>query len=152
MPTEDSPFLMVVALLSTVRGLHQYIHHQGTKRLSDFCYFNSSFLSNKLGVHARLSKCWRGTWSGKGWEPLLAKKLNNVIFHLTRHWLALANQWLEVTRQFLWFESDSKSFRWLWLEGLVTEKYDSGTSLESRHGGLQTPAIFHLSLALCDSC
>jgi len=31
MPTEDSPFLMAAALLSTVRGLHQYIHHQGTK-------------------------------------------------------------------------------------------------------------------------
>jgi len=23
-----------------------------------------------LGVHARLPKCERGTWSEKGWEPL----------------------------------------------------------------------------------
>jgi len=30
---KDSPFLMVVALQSTVRGLHQCTHHQGTKRL-----------------------------------------------------------------------------------------------------------------------
>ena len=38
-------------------------------------------------------------------------------FHVTLHWLELANQWLEVTRQFLWLDS-TKS--WLWLEGLVT--------------------------------
>jgi len=49
-----------------------------------------------------------------------------VKFHVTRHWLKLANQWLEVTRQFLWLDSDStkswldsnstrKIFRWLWL-------------------------------------
>jgi len=25
---------------------------------------------NAEGVHAYLSKCWRGTWSEKGWEPL----------------------------------------------------------------------------------
>jgi len=30
---KDSPFLMVIALLRAVRGLHQYIHHQGTKCL-----------------------------------------------------------------------------------------------------------------------
>jgi len=23
-----------------------------------------------LGVHAHHSKCWRGTWSERGWEPL----------------------------------------------------------------------------------
>jgi len=23
------------------------------------------------GVHVHLTKCWRGTWSEKGWEPLL---------------------------------------------------------------------------------
>jgi len=23
-----------------------------------------------LGVHSHLSKCWKCTWSGKGWEPL----------------------------------------------------------------------------------
>ena len=41
---------------------------------------------------------------------------------MTRHWLELGNQWLEVTRKFLWLASDStrKNFRWLWLEGLVT--------------------------------
>ena len=50
---------------------------------------------------------------------------------VTRHWLELANQWLEVTRQFSCLDSDStrpshdsdstrKNFRWLWLEGLVT--------------------------------
>jgi len=70
MPLEDSPFLIMAALVSTVRGLHQYIHHQGTKRVSDFCHFNSAFLSKKLGVRTCLSKCWRATWSGKGWEPL----------------------------------------------------------------------------------
>jgi len=54
-----------------------------------------------------------------------------VKFRVTRHWLELANQWLEVTRQFLWLDSDStqprydsdstrKSFRWFWLEGFVT--------------------------------
>ena len=66
---------------------------------------------------------------------------------MTRHWLELANQWLEVTRQFLLLDSDStrpnhgsestrKNFRWLWLEGLVTmtrlwlDKNDSDTSLD----------------------
>jgi len=62
-----------------------------------------------------------------------------VKFHLTRHWLA--NQWLEVTRQFLWLasystrpsyvtrlekiigDSDSKGL-WLWFD-----KNDSDTSL-----------------------
>ena len=48
---------------------------------------------------------------------------------MTRHWLELVNQWLEVTRPFLWLHStkswlDSDSIRqncrWLWLEGLVT--------------------------------
>ena len=38
---------------------------------------------------------------------------------MTQHWLDLANQWLEVTRQFLWPISDS-TMSWLWLEGLVT--------------------------------
>jgi len=33
--------------------------------------FSSAFLSQEfLGVHAHLLKCWRGTWSKKGWEPL----------------------------------------------------------------------------------
>jgi len=41
---------------------------------------------------------------------------------MTQHWLELANQWFEVTRHFLWLDSDStwKNFWWLWLEGLVT--------------------------------
>jgi len=26
---------------------------------------------NSEGVHASLSECWKGTWSEKGWEPLL---------------------------------------------------------------------------------
>jgi len=56
MPIEDSPFLMVVALLSTLRGLYQYIHHQGTKCISDF-FLTQPFCQRKLGVHARLSKC-----------------------------------------------------------------------------------------------
>jgi len=30
----------------------------------------SIFWNDKV-VHAHLSKCWRDTWSGKGWEPLL---------------------------------------------------------------------------------
>jgi len=29
---------------------------------------------NAEGVHAHLSKCWRGTWSEKGWEPLVYTK------------------------------------------------------------------------------
>jgi len=68
--------MMVVALLSTVRGLHQYIHdpihHQGTKYIDQiFVILLSLFVKKNLGVHVRLSKCSRGTWSEKGWEPLL---------------------------------------------------------------------------------
>jgi len=33
--------------------------------------FYSAFFSQEiLGVHAHLPKCWLGTWSEKGWEPL----------------------------------------------------------------------------------
>ena len=57
---------------------------------------------------------------------------------VTRHWLELANQWLEATRRFLWLDSDStrashdsdstwKNFRWLWLD-----ENDSDTSLPTR--------------------
>jgi len=38
----------------------------------------------------------------------------NIKFHLTRHSLELAHQWLEVTRQFLRLDSDSKKF-WMTL-------------------------------------
>jgi len=43
------------------------------------------------------------------WVPFPRKKRHrkNVKFHLTRHWLELANQWLEVTRQILWRDSYS---------------------------------------------
>ena len=64
----------------------------------------------------------------------------NVKFHLTLHWLELANQWLELTQEFcdssqpshdpilirvekILVDLDSKSLR-LWLD-----KFDSGTSL-----------------------
>jgi len=43
MPIEDSPFLMMAASVSTDRGLHQYIHHQGTKRMSDFVILTQLF-------------------------------------------------------------------------------------------------------------
>jgi len=40
--------------------------------LADFYYFAQPFCPKTvLGVHAHLSKCWRGTWSEKGWEPLV---------------------------------------------------------------------------------
>ena len=41
---------MVVALLSTLRVLHQYIHHQGAKFLSDFFYFNAKIRSTCSSV------------------------------------------------------------------------------------------------------
>jgi len=31
----------------------------------------SFFVIRYFRVHAHLSKCWRGTWSEKGWELLL---------------------------------------------------------------------------------
>jgi len=34
------------------------------------------------------------------------KDRKNAKFHLTRHWLEFANQWLEVTWQFLWLDPD----------------------------------------------
>ena len=54
---------------------------------------------------------------------------------MTQHWLELVNQWLEVTRPFLWLNSDSTrpshdstlKGSWLWLD-----KNDSGTSLICR--------------------
>ena len=37
--------------------------------------FYSTFLSYEiLEVHASLSQCWRGSWSQKGWEPLIIKE------------------------------------------------------------------------------
>jgi len=33
------------------------------------------FVIRNLGVHVHLSKCWRGTWSEKAWEPLLTDAL-----------------------------------------------------------------------------
>ena len=65
---------------------------------------------------------------------------------MTRHWLEIVNLWLEVTRPFLWLDSDStrpshdstltkQNFRWLWLDSdskglwLWLDKFDSGTSL-----------------------
>jgi len=48
------------------------IHHQGTKYIDQiFVILLSLFVKKNLGVHVRLSKCSRGTWSEKGWEPLL---------------------------------------------------------------------------------
>jgi len=64
MPIEDSPFLIVVGLLSnllsTVRDLHQYVHHQDTKPVNVcqiFVILTQHFCQRKLGVHARLSTC-----------------------------------------------------------------------------------------------
>jgi len=39
-------------------------------------YLGKNDLCHKklLGVQADLLKCWRGTWSEKGWEPLLQIK------------------------------------------------------------------------------
>ena len=65
---------------------------------------------------------------------------------MTRHWLELVNQWLEVTRPFLWLDYDStrlshdstltrQNSRWLWLDSdskgswLWLDKNGSGTSL-----------------------
>ena len=65
---------------------------------------------------------------------------------MTRHWLELASQWLEVNRQFSWLNSDStrpshdydstrKNFSWLWLDSdsralwLWLDKNHSDTSL-----------------------
>jgi len=49
-----------------------------------------------------------------------------VRFRVTRHWLELANQWLEVARLFSTrpsHDSDStrKNFRWLWLDKNVSD-------------------------------
>ena len=50
--------------------------------------FRSVFLSWEiLGVHVQLSKCWRSTWSEKGWEP--AQKNNFVVFLIFPYTLIL---------------------------------------------------------------
>jgi len=36
-----------------------------------FVIFISLFVIKNLGVHANVSKCWRGTWPEKVWEPLV---------------------------------------------------------------------------------
>jgi len=36
-----------------------------------FVFVLSMFVRINVGVYAKLSKCWWGTWSGKVWEPLL---------------------------------------------------------------------------------
>jgi len=33
--------------------------------------WKKSFRRPCLGVHSHLTKCWRGTWTEKVWEPLL---------------------------------------------------------------------------------
>jgi len=38
--------------------------HKKFKRYKFIC-------RNAEGVHSHLTKCWRGTWSEKGWNPLL---------------------------------------------------------------------------------
>jgi len=44
------------------------------------------------------------------WKKSVVEKTWNFV------WLEIANQWLEVTRQFLWLDPIKS---WLWLEGLV---------------------------------
>jgi len=39
-------------------------------KFSEFLLFYSA-LEEFSGWHAHLSRCWRDTWSDKGWEPLL---------------------------------------------------------------------------------
>jgi len=44
----------------------------------------SFFVIRYFRVHAHLSKCWRGTWSEKGWELLLW----NVLTKCQKCWKA----------------------------------------------------------------
>jgi len=53
-----------------------------------------------------------------------------VKFRLTGHWLELANQWLDVSRQFSWLDS-TKS--WLWLDSTKSKNlYDSDSTKITR--------------------
>jgi len=52
------------------------------------------------------------------------KNGNVVQLCLTRHWLAFANQWLEMTRQFLWLDP-AKVKRRCWLNTKILNDFDS---------------------------
>jgi len=53
--------------------ISEYSFHKSLCLLVNiFLLFSSAFSSYEiLGVHAQLSKCWRGAWPEKVWEPLL---------------------------------------------------------------------------------
>jgi len=59
------------------------------------------------------------------WMPFHCNKCRrkNVKFCVSRHWLELANQWLEATRQFLWLDSIKS---WLWLEKILDDSDSKG--------------------------
>jgi len=42
---------------------------------------------NTEGVHAYLSKCWRGTWSEKGWEPLFYSNEHSLWTRTGKIWV-----------------------------------------------------------------
>jgi len=75
---------------------------------------SSGAISQHVGHHFQTS------WGAILWQVgclFISKKCRrkNVKFRVTRHWLELANQWLEVTRQFSWLDYDSTK-SWLWLD------------------------------------
>jgi len=53
-------------------GKYVYFQIFTLTHLSANIIFKNRYVTRYFwGVHANLSKCWRGTWSEKDWEPLL---------------------------------------------------------------------------------
>jgi len=44
-------------------------YRSSMKNSVDFVVSLGLFAATNFKVHTHLSKCWRGTWSEKGWEP-----------------------------------------------------------------------------------
>jgi len=57
-----------------------------------------------LGVYAHLSKCWRGAWSEKGWEPMYKQSVlhETTTLHIPEEVLGIRrqyeNNWANISR------------------------------------------------------